>query len=176
MDGSLKRLKLDTNDLYQLHRIDPKVPAEKTFEFLQQAQQSGKIRYIGLSEVTVEQIKKAEEYFKVAAVQNMYSVDNRKWEAVLDYCMEQGKAFIPWYPLSAGNVTGVNALQKIAAKQRATPHQIALSWLLHRADNILLIPGTSKVSHLEENVKAASFNLDAEDMQELDHISAQQHS
>src|ERR1700756_190286 len=101
VDKSLKRLKLERIDLYQLHRIDPKVPVEKTFEFLQQAQKAGKIRHIGLSEVSVDNIKKAQQYFNVASVQNMYSIDNRKWEGVLDYCKTSNIAFIPWYPLHA---------------------------------------------------------------------------
>jgi len=171
LEGSLKRLKLDQIALYQLHRIDPKVPAEKTFEFLKQAQQEGKIKHIGLSEVSVEDIKKAQQYFEVVSVQNMYSVDNRKWESVLNYCKEQNIAFIPWYPLSAGNIKAEKVLQDIADKHNTTINQIALSWLLHHADNILLIPGTSKVSHLEDNLKAADIALTEYDMKQLDSIS-----
>jgi len=170
LEGSLKRLKLDSIDLYQLHRIDAKLPAEKTFEFLQQAQAAGKIKHIGLSEVTVDQIKKAQEFFEVVSVQNMYSVDNRKWEDVLEYSIEKKIAFIPWYPLSAGNVKNFKVLQEIAKKHKVTPQQIALNWLLHRANNILLIPGTSKVVHLEENLKAASVELGKEDLDKLDKI------
>lgn len=170
LEGSLKRLKLDSIDLYQLHRIDAKLPAEKTFEFLQQAQAAGKIKHIGLSEVTVDQIKKAQEFFEVVSVQNMYSVDNRKWEDVLEYSIEKKIAFIPWYPLSAGNVKNFEVLQEIAKKHKVTPQQIALNWLLHRANNILLIPGTSKVVHLEENLKAASVELGKEDLDKLDKI------
>jgi pyridoxine 4-dehydrogenase len=170
LEGSLQRLKLDSIDLYQLHRIDPKVPAEETFAFLKQAQQEGKIKHIGLSEVSVEDIKKAQQFFEVVSVQNMYSVDNRKWESVLQYCQEQNIAFIPWYPLNAGNVKSQEVLQRIAEKHNATAHQIALSWLLHHADNILLIPGTSKVAHLEDNLKAAEVELTAEDIAELDSI------
>ncbi|OOQ61091.1 aldo/keto reductase [Mucilaginibacter pedocola] len=171
LEGSLKRLKLEQIDLYQLHRIDPTVPVEKTFEFLKQAQQDGKIKHIGLSEVDVDDIKKAQEYFEVVSVQNMYSVDNRKWEGVLEFCEHEGIAFIPWYPLSAGNVASQEILQKIAAKHSATVHQIALSWLLHHSPNILLIPGTSSVAHLKENMKTEGVVLDAEDMDELDGIS-----
>jgi pyridoxine 4-dehydrogenase len=170
LEGSLQRLKLDRIDLYQLHRIDPKVPAEETFAFLKQAQQEGKIKHIGLSEVSVEEIKKAQEFFEVVSVQNMYSVDNRKWENVLEYCKEQNIAFIPWYPLNAGNVKSQEILQRVAEKHNATAHQVALSWLLHHADNILLIPGTSKVDHLEDNIKAAEVSLTADDMAELDSI------
>jgi pyridoxine 4-dehydrogenase len=172
LEGSLKRLKLDQIDLYQLHRIDPKVPAEKTFEFLKQAQADGKIKHIGLSEVSVDDIKHAQKFFEVVSVQNMYSVDNRKWEPVLEYCKEHNIAFIPWFPLSSGNVKGLEALQKVADKHSATVHQVALSWLLHHADNILLIPGTSSVDHLEDNLKTAGVELTEEDMKALDNLSA----
>lgn len=171
LEGSLKRLKLDQIDLYQLHRIDPKVPAEKTFEFLKQAQQEGKIKHIGLSEVGVDDIKHAQQFFEVVSVQNMYSVDNRKWESVLDYCKEQNIAFIPWFPLSGGNTDALTALQKVADRHNATIHQVALSWLLHHADNILLIPGTSSVDHLEDNLKTANVELTEQDMKDLDGLS-----
>jgi len=138
LEGSLKRLKLDQIDLYQLHRIDPKVPAEKTFKFLQKVQQEGKVKHIGLSEVSVDDIKKAQEFFEVVSVQNMYSVDNRKWESVLDYTKENNIAFIPWFPLNAANVASQEKLQKVADKYSATVYQVALSWLLHHSDNILL--------------------------------------
>jgi pyridoxine 4-dehydrogenase len=170
LEGSLKRLKLDQIDLYQLHRIDPNVPAEKSFEFLQKAQQDGKIKHIGLSEVDVDAIKKASDFFEVVSVQNMYSVDNRKWEPVLQYCKENNIAFIPWFPLNAANVAEQEKLKKIADKYQATVYQVALSWLLHHADNILLIPGTSSVSHLEENMKTASVSLTADDIHELESI------
>ena len=168
LEGSLKRLKQDQIQLYQLHRVDPEVPFEKTLEFLQNVQEEGLVKHIGLSEVSVEQIKKAQEYVKIVSVQNMYSVDNRKWESVLDYCNENEMAFIPWYPLNAGNVHALDVLNRIGEKYKATAHQVALSWLLHHANNILLIPGTSKVRHLEENYKAAELSLSAEDMHELE--------
>ncbi|MFD2872088.1 aldo/keto reductase [Mucilaginibacter ximonensis] len=171
LNGSLKRLKLEQIELYQLHRIDPKVPAELTFEFLQEAQQSGKVKHIGLSEVSVEDIKDAQNYFDVVSVQNMYSVDNRKWEPVLKYCEEQGIAFIPWFPLNAGNVAAQDKLKTIADKHGATVHQVALSWLLNHSDNILLIPGTSSVEHLEENMKTTNIQLTEDDIKELDTIS-----
>ncbi|WP_158995782.1 aldo/keto reductase [Mucilaginibacter sp. L196] len=172
LEGSLKRLKLDQIDLYQLHRIDPKVPAEKTFEFLQKVQKEGKIKHIGLSEVSVDDIKKAQQFFEVVSVQNMYSVDNRKWESVLNYTKENNIAFIPWFPLNAANVASQEKLQKVADKYSATVYQVALSWLLHHADNILLIPGTSSVKHLEENMKTIDVPLTAEDMQAMEGISA----
>lgn len=173
LEGSLKRLKIDRIDLYQLHRIDPKVPAEQSFEFLKKAQQEGKVKHIGLSEVNVSDIKKAQQYFEVVSVQNMYSVDNRQWEPVLEYCQANHIAFIPWFPLNAGNVDTSDKLNQIAQKRNATVHQVALSWLLHHADNILLIPGTSSVDHLEENMKAAEVELSSGDMYMLDSISSQ---
>jgi pyridoxine 4-dehydrogenase len=172
LEGSLRRLKVEQIDLYQLHRIDPKVPAEQTFEFLKKVQQEGKVKHIGLSEVNVNEIKKAQQYFEVVSVQNMYSVDNRRWEPVLEYCKENNIAFIPWYPLSAGNVDALDKINQIAQKHHATAHQVALSWLLHHADNILLIPGTSSVVHLEENMKTAELELSSSDMHMLDSISS----
>ncbi|MFP4293579.1 MAG: aldo/keto reductase, partial [Cyclobacteriaceae bacterium] len=168
LEGSLKRLKADKIDLYQLHRFDPDVPAEDTLKFLQKKQEEGLIRHLGLSEVSVDQIKQAREYFEVVSVQNKYSIDSRKWENVLKYCEEEGIAFIPWYPLNAGNMSTVEKMKPIAKKHDATVPQIALSWLLHHSPNILLIPGTSSVEHLEENVAAAEISLDEEDMQTLD--------
>ncbi|PIQ20184.1 MAG: oxidoreductase [Cytophagales bacterium CG18_big_fil_WC_8_21_14_2_50_42_9] len=170
LEGSLQRLKLDKIDLYQLHRVDPEVPFEQTLEFLQKVQEEGLVKHIGLSEVTVDQIKKAQEYVKVVSVQNMYSVDNRKWEEELKYCLQQDMAFIPWYPLSGGNVQAMDMLNQIAQKHQATVQQIALSWLLHHASNILLIPGTSKVKHLEENCKATSITLSEEDLDNLENL------
>lgn len=167
LEGSLKRLKLECIDLYQLHRIDPKVPAEKTFTFLQKAQQEGKINHIGLSEVSVADIEHAQKYFKVVSVQNMYSADNRKWESVLHYCNKHHIAFIPWYPLGGGNAQKLEILRNIASRHNVTLHQVALSWLLHHADNILLIPGTSSVKHLEENIQSASVALTENDMKEV---------
>lgn len=171
LEGSLKRLKLDRIDLYQLHRIDPIVPAEKSFEFLKKAQLEGKIKHIGLSEVDVDIIKKAQEYFEVVSVQNMYSVDNRKWEHVLQYCKAHNIAFIPWFPLNAGNVASQDKLKQIAEKHNATVHQVALNWLLNHSENILLIPGTSSVEHLEENMKTTSIKLTQSDIEELNSIS-----
>ena len=171
LEGSLKRLRVEQIDLYQLHRIDPKVPAEKSFEFLRQAQEEGKIKHIGLSEVSVDDIQRAQKFFNVVSVQNMYSVDNRKWEAVLEYTRKNNIAFIPWYPLNAGNVAAQQILKNIADRNKATVHQVALSWLLHHADNILLIPGTSRVKHLEDNMKAASLDLSEQDLRELNTIA-----
>ncbi|GAB2865276.1 aldo/keto reductase [Hymenobacter ruber] len=170
LNGSLKRLKVEQIDLYQLHRIDPKVPFEDTLKFLQKAQQDGRIKHIGLSEVSVADIKKAQEFVPIVSVQNMYSVENRKWEAELNYTREQNIAFIPWFPLGGGNADALKALDQIAARHGVKPQQIALSWLLHHSPNILLIPGTSKVKHLEENMKTADIHLSTEDMKALDAV------
>lgn len=171
LEGSLKRLKLEQIDLYQLHRIDPKVPFEDTLDFLKNAQQEGKIKHIGLSEVSVEDIKKAQEHVEIVSIQNMYSVDNRKWEAELKYCEQNDIAFIPWFPLNGGNEEGMKKITSLADKKGATVQQIALSWLLHHSPNILLIPGTSSVAHLEENMKTASIELSEDDMNELESLS-----
>jgi len=172
LEGSLKRLKLEQIDLYQLHRIDPNVPFEDSLEFLKKAQQEGKIKHIGLSEVSVENIKKAQEFVEIVSVQNMYSVDNRKWEAELKYCADNQIAFIPWFPLNGGNEEGMKKIEALAQKKNATVQQIALSWLLHHSPNILLIPGTSSVNHLEENMKTSSVELTADDLNELESLSA----
>jgi pyridoxine 4-dehydrogenase len=170
LDGSLRRLKLDRIDLYQLHRIDPKVPAEISFEFLASAQKDGRVRHLGLSEVSVDDIKKAQQHFKVVSVQNKYSVDNREWEPVLDYCRENEIAFIPWFPIGGGEMKGEDVLQRVAGTHGVTTRQIALSWLLHHADNILLIPGTSSLAHLEDNMAIGEIGLSDDDMKALDAI------
>lgn len=170
LEGSLRRLRLECIDLYQLHRIDPKVPVQATFEFLKQSQQDGKIKHVGLSEVSIDDIKQAQQFFKVASVQNRYSVDYRKWEPVLDYCKEQDIAFVPWRPTGGGEMKGEEVLQRVANVHKATTHQIALSWLLHHADNIILIPGTSSIDHLEDNMGAGKVELSEEDTRQLDSI------
>ena len=164
LEGSLKRLKLDRIDLYQLHRIDPNVPVEDQMNFLKNAQEQGKIKHIGLSEVGVDDIKKAMEYFTVVSVQNMYSYGNRKWEDVLKFTEENNIAFIPWYPLDAGNPSGEAKLKQIADKHNSTVHQVALNWLLNHASNLLLIPGTANLEHLAENMGALQIDLSEEDM------------
>lgn len=146
LNGSLQRLKREQIDLYQLHRIDPGIPAEITFEFLKKAQAEGKIRHLGLSEVSVEEIKKAQDFFEVVSVQNRYSVFNREWESVLDYCEQQNIAFIPWFPIGGGmDSKKEEVIQQIAEAKGVSIHQIALSWLLHRSNHILLIPGTFSI-------------------------------
>ena len=167
LEGSLARLNVDRIDLYQLHRIDPTVPFEQTLEFLQGVQEEGLVKHIGLSEVSVEEVKKAEEYIEVVSVQNKYSQDFRKWELVLEYCEETGKAFIPWNPMNAGNVENMATLEKIAKKLGVTTHQLALAWLLYHSPNNLLIPGTSSVRHLEENLQAEKIELTDEILEQL---------
>jgi aryl-alcohol dehydrogenase-like predicted oxidoreductase len=168
LEGSLARLKLDRIDLYQLHRIDPAVPFEETLAFLQGVQEEGLVRHIGLSEVGVDDIKKAEEYVDIVSVQNKYSQDFRKWESVLEYCELTDKAFIPWNPLNAGNLSKMETVERIARKLGVTPHQLALAWLLYHSPNNLLIPGTSSVKHLEENMAAEKIELTEEMLEELD--------
>jgi pyridoxine 4-dehydrogenase len=170
LESSLKRLKLDQIPLYQLHRVDPKVPFANSLQFLKKAQRERMIKHIGLSEVNVQQIKQAQDIIDVVAVQNIYSIDNRKWEFVLEYCKDHNIAFIPWYPLNAGNIHTIKKLERIARKYNATAHQLALSWLLHHAENIVPIPGTSNVNHLEENYKALSIAITDEDMFELEDL------
>ncbi|HXN36362.1 MAG TPA: aldo/keto reductase, partial [Opitutaceae bacterium] len=161
---SLRRLKVDRIDLYQLHRIDPKVPAAETLGALKELQGAGKIRHIGLSEVSVAEIEQARKTVAIVSVQNLYNLGNRQSEAVLDYCAKQGMGFIPWFPLAAGEMARPGgALDRAAKRHGATASQLALAWLLHRSPVMLPIPGTSSVSHLEENLGAVSVNLsDAE--------------
>ncbi len=167
LDGSLKRLKVDHIDLYQLHRFDDKVPADEFLGFLKEAQQQGKIRHIGLSEVKVEQIKQAQEYFEVVSVQNMYSFGQQMWNETLKYCEENHIAFIPWYPLGGGDLNSEEAIHRVAERHDATEYQIALAWLLAASPVILPIPGTSSVKHLDENTAAAEIKLTAEDLQDM---------
>ena len=167
LEGSLARLKVDSIDLYQLHRIDPAVPFQETLEFLQGVQEEGLVKHIGLSEVSVKEIEKAEEYVDIVSVQNKYSQDFRKWEPVLEYCEQTDKAFIPWNPLNAGNTSNMQTLERIAAEIGATPHQLALAWLLYHSPNNLLIPGTSSVKHLEENLQAEKIELTEEILEAL---------
>jgi pyridoxine 4-dehydrogenase len=167
LEGSLARLKVDSIDLYQLHRIDPAVPFQETLEFLQGVQEEGLVKHIGLSEVSVKEIEKAEEYVDVVSVQNKYSQDFRKWESVLEYCQQTDKAFIPWNPMNAGNTSNMQTLERIAASIGATPHQLALAWLLYHSPNNLLIPGTSSVKHLEENLQAEKIELTEEMLEQL---------
>lgn len=163
LEGSLRRLKLDHIDLWQLHRIDPNVPEDEQFGTIAEFQKQGKVRHIGLSEVTVEQIERARKYFEVVSVQNRYNLADREWENVLDHSERENIGFIPWYPLAAGKIHQQSALESVAKKHGATPSQVALAWLLRRSKVMLPIPGTSKVKHLEENIAAAALQLSDED-------------
>jgi pyridoxine 4-dehydrogenase len=172
LEGSLQRLKLDYIDVYQLHRIDPNVPFEKTLAFLKRAQEEGLIRHIGLSEVSIADIEKARTFVNIVSVQNKYSIVYRTWEKELQYCEKHGIAFIPWNPINAGNILFEQKLNEIAARHNTTPHQVALSWLYHHSPNILLIPGTSKVRHLEANMQSVDIVLTEDEMNELGSVSA----
>lgn len=167
-EDSLRRLRLERIDLYQLHRIDPKVPADDQLGTLKALQAEGKIKHIGLSEVSVSQIQHAQTIVPIVSVQNRYSLADRGSEDVLKYCEKEKLAFIPWFPLAAGKLSGGNSpVQRVAEQLKATPSQVALAWLLSRSPVMLPIPGTSKVKHLEENVAAAALKFDEKEMQEL---------
>jgi len=167
-EGSLRRLRLEQIDLYQLHRIDPKVAPEDQLGALKDLQVQGKIKHIGLSEVSVQQIQRARAIVPIVSVQNRYSVTDRGSEDVLDYCEREEIGFIPWFPLAAGKLSGAGSrINHVAERLKATPSQVALAWLLARSPFILPIPGTSSVKHLEENVAAAGLMMDESALQEL---------
>ena len=170
--GSLKRLAVGRIDLWQLHRIDPKVPQADQFGVIAAMQKEGLIRHVGLSQVSVAEIKAAEKVFKVATVQNLYNLADRSSEDVLDYCETHGIGFIPWFPLAAGSLAKPgSALDGIAKRHNAPPGQIALAWLLRRSPVMLPIPGTGKVKHLEENVAAVGIALSDADFAELSSLA-----
>jgi len=169
---SLQKLRVEQIDLWQLHRIDPRVPAGEQFGAIKTLLDDGIIKYAGLSEVSVADIKAASKVFPVATVQNRYNLADREHEDVLDYCAAQGIGFIPWYPLAAGDLAKPGSpLAAIAKTRGATPSQIALAWILKRSPVMLPIPGTSKVAHLEENVAAADIQLSDAEFAAIDHAS-----
>lgn len=171
---SMRRLGVETIDLWQLHRIDPKVAREEQFGLMKELQDEGKIRHLGLSEVSVEEIKAAQEVFEVATVQNLYNLTNRQSEDVLDYCEQHGIGFIPWFPLAAGRLAEPGGpVAEIATAHDATPGQVALAWLLARSTVMLPIPGTGSVEHLEENIAAAELNLTADELAPLDNADGE---
>jgi pyridoxine 4-dehydrogenase len=173
-EGSLRRLRVERIDLWQLHRIDPKVPADEQFGVLADLRSEGKVRHVGLSEVGVAEIEAARKVVPIVSVQNRYNLADREWEEVLDHCERQGIAFIPWFPLAAGPLAeGEGPVARAARRLGATPSQVALAWLLRRSPVMLPIPGTSKVRHLEENVAGAALELDDEAMRELDEASSE---
>jgi aryl-alcohol dehydrogenase-like predicted oxidoreductase len=172
-EGSLRRLKLDRIELFQLHRIDRKVPVEDSLGALIELRDEGKIRHIGLSEVSVEQLEQAQKLTPIASVQNLYNLGNRSAEPVLDRCEAEGIAFIPWFPLNTGGLADEGGpLAEAAERHGASPAQLALAWLLHRSPVMLPIPGTSKVDHLEDNMKAAAIDLSDEEVAALEGAGA----
>ena len=166
---SLRRLKLDTIDLFQLHRIDAKVPLEDQVGELKKLQDEGKIRHIGISEVSVDQLKAAQKVATIVSVQNLFNLAKRDAEPLLDYATENGIAFIPWFPLATGRLAKPGGkLDELAKKHDASPSQLALAWLLHRSPVMVPIPGTSTVAHLEDNMRAAELTLSDDEVSELE--------
>lgn len=169
VEGSLKRLRLERIDVYQLHTPDPVVPFEESVQTLARLKEEGKIRLVALSNVTQEHIERARKIVPIVSVQNRYSFADREWDYVVDYCEKHGIAFIPWFPLGAGRVAG-ELLQKLAKAHQATPMQVALAWLLKRSPIMLPIPGTSSTKHLEENVAASALHLTEEEYKSLSQV------
>jgi pyridoxine 4-dehydrogenase len=173
VEMSLRRLKLERIDLYQLHRIDPRTPLEESLGALKRMQEAGKIRHIGLSEVTPAEIEEAEKIVPIVSIQNRYSLADRRHEETLKYCERRGIGFLPWYPYAGGKLLkpdhpSAQSLTAIAARHNATIPQLSLAWLLQRSPVMLPIPGTSKVAHLEENVAAASLQLSVQEWAEVE--------
>jgi aryl-alcohol dehydrogenase-like predicted oxidoreductase len=174
VEMSLRRLKLERIDLYQLHRFDPKVPVEESLGELKKMQDEGKIRHIGISETKVADIQQAQKIVKIVSVQNKYNLTDRAYEKEVEYCQKNDIAFIPWFPLAAGELTKPGSvLDKLAKTHKATMSQVAIAWLLHRSPVMLPIPGTSKVNHLEENVAAAELKLSDQEWQSLEESAKQ---
>src|SRR5262245_15586989 len=168
LDGSLKRLRLERIDLYQLHAPDPKVPFAESFGALADLQRAGKIRHLGISNVTVKQLAEARRIAPVVSVQNEYNIDNRDEENVLAACEKIGIAFIPWYLLGAGHALRSTVVKRVATRLGATPAQVAIAWLLAHSPVMLPIPGTSSIAHLEENAAAAALRLSQDDLADLE--------
>lgn len=172
---SLRRLGVERIDLWQLHRIDNKVPRDEQFGVIADMQREGLIRHVGLSEVSVEEIEAARKFFPVVSVQNLFNLVTRKYEDVLDFCETEGIAFIPWFPLAAGGLAKEGSvLSEVARRAGGTPAQAALAWVLKRSPVMLPIPGTSKVKHLEENVAAAGLELTDDDFRQLDELGREE--
>ncbi|MBA3385690.1 MAG: aldo/keto reductase [Chthoniobacterales bacterium] len=170
VDGSLKRLRLERIDLYQLHRVDPKVPMEDSLGAIGEMRDAGKIRHIGLSEVGPEEIERARRIVPIATVQNQYNVENRRWENALKYCEKEGLGFMPWSPVGGGRGLKDGAMKAVAQEQNASVYQVAIAWLLSHSAVMLPIPGTSSVTHLEENVAAGKLQLTPAQMKSLDAV------
>jgi aryl-alcohol dehydrogenase-like predicted oxidoreductase len=167
LEGSLKRLRVDTIDIYQFHRPDPDVPFTDSVGELSRLRDEGKIKHVGLSNVTTEQLEQALEIVPIVTVQNRYNIMHRADEDVLQTCAEKGIGFIPWFPLAAGDLTEASTVHEIAQRHNVTPYQIALAWLLYHSPVMLPIPGTSSVEHLEQNTAAAEITLSAEEVEAL---------
>jgi aryl-alcohol dehydrogenase-like predicted oxidoreductase len=169
VEMSLRRLRLDCIDLWQLHRIDSQVPVEDSLGAIVELQKAGKVRHIGLSEVSVAEIERARKTAKIVSVQNLYNIGDRKFDDVVDYCEKNAIAFIPWFPMAGGDMFKPgNPLDQVAKKHGASISQVALAWLLHRSPCILPIPGTSSVTHLEENTAAASLKISPEEWKKIE--------
>src|SRR3984885_5215760 len=169
VEMSLRWLRTDTIDLWQLHRIDPKVPVEESLAPIAELQKQGKIRHVGLSEVKPKEIDQARKVIDIVSVQNQYNVSDRQHEDVVQYCEKNGLAFIPWFPVAAGALAKPGGkLDEIAKRHGATVAQLSVAWLLHRSPVMLPIPGTSSVAHLEENMKAAEISLSDAEMKEIE--------
>ena len=168
VEKSLKRLQLERIDLYQLHRIDPKVPMEESLGALKKMQEAGKIRHVGLSEVSPQEIDRARKVLAIVSVQNQYNIDNRRWEKTLTYCEKEGLGFMPWSPIGGNRGLHDNALETAAKDHHVSVVQLALAWLLHRSPVMLPIPGTSSVAHLEENMAAAKLKLSAAEWEKVE--------
>ena len=167
LEGSLKRLRLERIDLYQLHTVDPKVPLEVSLGTLADLQREGKIRHVGVSNVSVKQLEQARKIVPIVSVQNRYNLGDRNSEDVLQACEKLGIAFLPWYPLGDGAVLRIQKLKDLAKKLRATPAQVGIAWLLAKSPVMLPIPGTSSIAHLEENVAAEKLKLGDDDFRSL---------
>jgi pyridoxine 4-dehydrogenase len=173
LEGSLKRLRVDQIDLYQFHRPDPKVPFEESIGALKQLKDEGKIRHLGLSNVTTDQIELAQKITPIVSVQNRYSVYERSSEPVLEFCSLEQMAFLPWRPVEGGEIAAAGVVAEIAGRNGATTSQVALAWLLAHSPVMLPIPGTSKVKHLEENLGAVALELAPSELAELDKIATE---
>jgi pyridoxine 4-dehydrogenase len=176
VEMSLRRLMLERIDLYQLHRIDPRTPLEESLDALQRMQEQGKIRHIGLSEVTPEQIEEARGMVPIVTIQNRYSLTDRRHDDALAYCEAQGIGFMPWYPMAGGKLMkpdhpGAKAIAAIAARYSISVAQLSIAWLLHRSPLMLPIPGTSKVGHLDENVAAAALSIGPDEWDEIENAA-----
>jgi pyridoxine 4-dehydrogenase len=171
LEGSLKRLRVDQIDLYQLHRPDPKVPFEESVGALVELKNEGKIRHIGLSNVTTEHVEKAQKLTRIVSVQNRYSIYERSSEPVLEFCSLEEIAFLPWRPMEGGALAAAGVVAETARRHSATPAQVALAWLLEHSPVMLPIPGTSKVAHLEANLGAVALDLAPSEFAELDQIA-----